>query len=408
MRTLGGVPHSSIDIGDALADVAHRLGQNKVAAEVYQALLPVAHRLGQMRPNDVDAAKPEVVLHGNLTAVLLGPEPARDVERTTQHIALMRGLIDRFPKALGLKEELAMDLAKAAAAFVVAGDLAQAADSYRESIEMREDILRGDPHNTGLQRGLIVANGNYARVLGVPWSPNLGRFAEARVAGAKAVAIARAMVAADPKDANARFDLAMSLSRLGSIEPEPDGARDSLAFLQEAIALMEPTLKSNPKALGIVSQLAVAYDFAGHRLESLGNPEEAAKQYQASSDVGRLLDPEHNAGRASVAGQDLALLYASSGDRAQAFDYARRALAEAERYAAAPSSDIRTASWARSYFVLASVHSRFGEFADARRAAEKALELWRLVRDPGVLALHQKAIEKASELLKKVETQDRP
>src|ERR1700685_4609266 len=99
MRTLGGVPHSSIDIGDALADVAHRLGQNKVAAEVYQALLPVAHRLGQMRPNDVDAAKPEVVLHGNLTAVLLGPEPARDVERTTQHIALMRGLIDRFPKA---------------------------------------------------------------------------------------------------------------------------------------------------------------------------------------------------------------------------------------------------------------------------------------------------------------------
>jgi tetratricopeptide (TPR) repeat protein len=350
-----------------------------------------------MRPHDLEFAKQEVLLHADLTRAAQGADTVRNIENSQQDLARMRDLISRFPQDKGLKTELAVDLAGLASALMLAGELDESAEAYRQSIEMREELLRGDPHNTGLQRGLIVANGNYARVLGVPWFQNLGRFSEARVAGQKAVAMARAMVAADPTDANARFDLSMSLSRLGSIEPEPEGVTASLSALQEAIALMEPVLKSNPKTMTIASQIAVACDSAGHRLESLGRMEEAAKQYQASLAAAVLLD---GAGPRIIALQDLALLSVTLGDRAQAFDYAGRALAEAERHAAAQKVESSTAHWARSYFVLASVHAKFGERGDARRAAEKSLELWHQIHSPRLLALHQKTIDEAGEMAK--------
>jgi hypothetical protein len=97
----------------------------------------------------------------------------------------------------------------------VVGELDRAAEFYRRSIQSREELLEVDPNNVGLQRSLIVVYGNYAAVLGAPWSPNLGRSEEARARAAKGVAIARAMVAADPQDATARLNLSMSLSKVG-------------------------------------------------------------------------------------------------------------------------------------------------------------------------------------------------
>jgi hypothetical protein len=50
--------------------------------------------------------------------------------------------------------------------------------------------------------------------------------------------------------------------------------------------------------------------------------------------------------------------------------------------------------------VLASVHAKFGERGDARRAAEKSLELWHQIHSPRLLALHQKTIDEAGEMAK--------
>jgi tetratricopeptide (TPR) repeat protein len=316
-------------------------------------------------------------------------------------MALMQNLMIRFPREKELKQEFGVGLAAAAAAIVVSGELDRAAEFYRQSIQLREELLAGDPNNVGLQQNLIVVYGNYAGLLGVPWSPNLGRAAEARTAAGKAVAIARAMVGADPQDATARFNLSMSLSRLGAIDPEPGAAAESLAILQEAISLMEPLAEANSKSANIAIALANAREYAGHRLEALHRNAEAAEQYMASFAAAETFLPSGSASAAvqAIAGQEaLALLYASQGDRARAIELARRAMSNAERHAAGQPSDTSAGHLARSYFVLASVHAKFSEWTDARRVANQAMDLWRPIRNPGVLALHRHAIADASAL----------
>lgn len=76
----------------------------------------------------------------------------------------MHGLTARFAQGKRLKEDFGIGLAVAAGAFLSASEFQQAAELFRQSIELREDLLRSDP-----------------------------------------------------QDANARIDLSTSLSRLGSI-----------------------------------------------------------------------------------------------------------------------------------------------------------------------------------------------
>jgi tetratricopeptide (TPR) repeat protein len=394
-----------IQIEDGLADTLFRLDNTKASAETYRALFPAAHRLGALRPADVIAAKQEAWQHLWLAQTVRRDESDLALDYTRQGIAMMRALLVHFPHDKILREDLAVGLAQAASIYIRMDELEQSAELYRQSIEMREELLRVDPHYAGLQRNLIVANGNYAVVLGAPWSTNLGRFADARAAAARAVTLARAMVASDPEDANARYDLAMSLNRWGSIEPEPGAAAASFASLREAIGLMEQTFKSGPKSNLISDQLAVAHEFAGHRLESLGRAEEAADQYLASlAETTAKFESPAMASRAKLqamnAQEALALLYASKGDRTQSFEYARRALADGEQFAAADHTEHRNAHLARALFVLGSVHSKFDEWAGAQPALERAMELWRPIRDRAIQRRDQTAIRQAGELLR--------
>ena len=392
-----------IQVEDARADVLSRIGQSAASGRLYEALLPVAHRLGQLRPDDVTAAKQEALQHLGLVEVLHLDDPAGTMRHSEPGMALMRSLLLRFPQDKVLREDYAEGLSGVASALTNVDQLERAADTFRQAIDLREKMLLDDPHNVTLQRNLIVANGNYAVVLGVGWAMNLGRSADARAAADRAVTLARVMVAADPRDANARYDLAMSLSRLGCVDPAPGETARSLANLEEAIASMEAAWKANPKSLQILNQLAVARQFAGMRLESLGRRDQAAQQYLAS--LADTAVPWDRAGlkeratvQAMVDRELLALLYASEGDRVRAFDNARAALDIARRYAAAQHSEHATAHLARALSVLASVHSTFGESGDAREAARKAIELWRPIHNPNILAWHRKAIEGASKL----------
>jgi tetratricopeptide (TPR) repeat protein len=390
-----------IEIENAQADLIYRSGRREAAAAAHAKLLPIAIRLGQLRPGDVDSAKQEVLLHWRLAVTTHYFDQAAALDHANRQMALMRDLIVRFPHETNLKQEFGEGLATAAGTMVFSGELERAAESYRQSSQLREDLAASDPNNVSIQQGLIVTYGNYATLLGVPWSPNLGRFAEARAAAGKAVAIARRMVAADPQDATARFNLSMILSRLGAIDPEPGGEAESLAILKEAIGLLEPVAKANPKSANIGVQLATLREYAGHRLEALDRNAEAVAEYQGSLAV---LEPFLSTGNASVAVQAiadheaLAQLYASLGDRAWSMEFARRAVSGSERHAATQPSETNAGHLAHSYFVLASVHAKFGDAAEARRVAKQAMELWRPIRNPGVLGMHRKEMEEASAL----------
>jgi tetratricopeptide (TPR) repeat protein len=388
-----------IQVEDSLADLLYQSGQNEAAAAAYKRLLPLAHRLGRMMPRDATAAKQEAFLHWRLAVSLRHAHPERGLEHANQQMALMRQLMTRFPKDQVLKEEFVAGLTTAASALSADGSLDRAAEYYRQAIQMREDLLRADPHSVSLQRNLVVNYSNYSALLGNPCFPNLGRPAEGRPLAARAVTLARALAAADPQDAAARFNLAMSLLRLGEIEPESN--QESLAALREAIAIMEPMARANPKSASIGVALAAAREYAGHRLESLGKTEEAAEEYEASLAVVESFLPSGSAAavtQAIAAEQALALVSAGKGDRQRALEYAHRAVAEGERHRD-KAPDLLLGRLAQSHWVLASVHATFGERDQARAAAERALEMWREVHNSGVLINYRKSMDDATVLL---------
>jgi tetratricopeptide (TPR) repeat protein len=390
-----------LEIEDSLAGLLYHSGRRAEAAAAYQSLLPEAHRLGGMRPRDVTAAKQESFLHLRLAAALHYDDAERGLEHAKQAMAQVRDLMQRFPADKSLKQDFGVGLAAVAASLVVAGELRRAEEFYRQSIELREDLLRDDPKDMTAKRNLIVVYGNYASILGVPWMPNLGRASDARAAAAKAVAIARSMAALDPQDQTARVNLAMSLFRLGSIDPEAGGSAASLAILREATEMFEPIVRSNPKSGGIAVGYATALEYTGHRLMAMGQPANAEAKYRASlAAVEAFLATGNSSAvvQQIACYQALASLYSSKADRKNAVDYAQKAVAAAVKYSEGQKTDTRVTHLARSYSVLATVYAKFGELENARLAASHALALWKPITHAGILEMNRKEIAEANAL----------
>jgi len=392
-----------VSVESSLADLVDRAGQREAAASALLTLLPIAHRLGLMRPSDLASAKQEALLHWRLADVLHYGNPPLALLHANSEIALLRGLIVRFPGESSLKQELGVALGMAAGTHMRMGELERAAELYSRSIQLREQLLVADPNNVSFQRGLLVTYGNYAGVLGVPFFPNLGRPQEARAACTKSLAMARQLANADPEDVNARVDVAASLTRLASIDPPPGAIAESLAQLREAIDLLEGVMKTNQKSANIVEKLALAQEYAGYRLESLGRSREAEEQYRRSLAES---EPFANSGNVTLISQAMAdqealsLLFASEGDRISALDFAGRAFALAQKLAVAPfMDDNNIGHMGRAYFILASVEAKFHDAVHGREMAQKAAATWRSIQNRSVLALHRKAIEDTAALL---------
>jgi len=379
----------------ALASLDGAANRRAQATRTLVALLPVARRLAPLRPADYEASAQEAEVEYHLADIVHYDDPRAALEHANRHLALRRDLLARFPREPDVKMQLGVALGMTAATHVTHGDLEQAADLYRQSIEIREQLLAADPNNVAVKRGLLVAYGNYCVVLGVPWLANLDRPAEARQACTRAVALARAMANADAQDVTARADLAATLVRLGSIDPSAGGVAESLANLREAVAILDPIAKSNRQGWHIASDLTIAREYAGHRLEALGRPAEAEEQYKQSLAFAESLV---NAGNLSMRAQlladeeALALLYANSGQRAAAYDFARRAMAVSQAPEAL-SQDVRNGRQARALFVLASVQAKFGESAAARDTVARAQAAWQAIHNRAVLTVHRRAIQ---------------
>ncbi len=393
-----------IEIEIGLAETMYRSGQIGPSEKAYLALVPLAHKLALLRPSELSLAKLEAVIDGRLGTVVHFTDATRGLEYSNLHIALIRDLIARFPRENSLQSDLSEGLSIAAGSYIPLGDLERAADFYQQSIRIREQLLTNDSSNLSMRRGLLVTYGNYAGILGIPWSPNLGRLTEARSTAAKGVALARELVAVDPQNSTATFDLAVSLSRLGMIEPATEGVGESLGYLQEALRLMEPIMQANPKSNTIAAQLTLAQEYVGHRLARMGQTAAAAEMFSRSL---ALADGVTSSGMPSITLQALtdeealALLYASTGDRTGAMDFAGRALRRAEAYSAADvKSEGRAGHLAHTYFVLASVRKAFADGEQAREAAERALTIWKPIQNRSVLTLHHAAIEEAQAMVR--------
>ncbi len=380
-----------LDIEIALADNMQEAGRPEAVA-LYNRLLPIAHRIAHVPGCNLECEKHESEIENQLAEAYLRVDDPRGLEHADREVELSRNMLASDPNNVELKRDVAISLSSAAAAQKTIGDLTKAAEDFRESIQIREALLHEQPHDVETHRGLFVAYGNYAAILGIPWSPNLGRPAEAREMGSKCVALARESVAADSQDATAKFDLAMALGRYGMIDPAPGETKRSLESIREAISLMGLAVKGNPDSSPYATQFALLLEYQGHRFETLGQMAEAIQSYRQSLEV---LKPFLTSGDSGVTRQEiaseeaLAMADASNGELAAALEIASRSAADAEKYTQAGPSDSRAGDLARAYATLAAVQQKCGNTIEARKSAERAMGIWKGIHNAGVLSIRR-------------------
>ncbi|MFZ1009590.1 MAG: hypothetical protein WAN65_22310, partial [Candidatus Sulfotelmatobacter sp.] len=397
-----------LEIERSVAELTVRNGRPLEGAHAYAALLPAAHRLGQMGPSNVEWAKQEAETLQRLSWALHNSfDFPGALARANQAITIWLDLVDRFPGDLDVKQQLGSAYASTAAG--ITDDPPAAAQYYDRSIRIREQILQARPEDMALHRDLLVVYGNYSRLLDTGWTDTPGRHAEARAYAEKSVALARGLAQADPRDMTAQYDLGVALSRLGMVQPAAEGLSESLEALREAIAIIEPVAGGNPKSASIAVQLAVAQDFAGRRLQSLGQMSAAAEQYRKSLATADSCTAAQSgfpscALQAFTDEEAIALLDADAGDHGAARALANSALAHAQAFADGdPKSERRIGHLAKAYFVLASVSRTAGDMKQARESAGQALTLWRTVHNASVLAAHRQAKEQAEAIQRELQ-----
>jgi tetratricopeptide (TPR) repeat protein len=398
-----------IKVKTGLAELSFVQTHSPTSVRMYLDLLPAARRLAQLQPSSPQAVKQEAEIEGDLALALQPTNSPAALDHAKRQIAVLTTLTGRFPQDRDLIQDLGESLASAAVPLKDLGSYTDAAESFERSIRTLEPLLEAEPHNAQTQRNLLGAYRDYCELLGVPWSANMGRSAEARSYCEKSVAMARELSGADPRDQTARFDVGFNLAELGMIDPEPNQVADSLRCLEESLRILDPIVRANPGSADIVLKVELVRQYLGLRLHRLGRLPEAADSFRqalAELDTMTHARPGQPSGTAVAVGNEdgLAEVYAEQGDGDAALTCAAKALARAQKYAAShPGQAPATGLLGAAFFELAWVEQKVGVWERASADAEHAASLWRSIgSDHGVLSVHRQARERAEALVREI------
>jgi tetratricopeptide (TPR) repeat protein len=397
-----------LQVEESLAELAVQSTNPAMGRDAFLKLLPLAHRVSQRGANSEITAKEE----GHVLFRLSYAESNRlghaeaGLEYVNRSIAVLMALAPRFPDNFDLKASLASMHAAAGQRLNQAGRLAESAADYEFAIREREELLVEHPNDIDLRQSLLVAYGNYAALLGMPWDANLGRVADARVFAAKSVAMARELARADSKDVNAQVNLGVAMSHTAMIDPEPGKVEESLKTLEDALTILEPIAKGSPKSAPLAGFVGITREYIARRLWSLNRSAEAEEMFRKSMEAAAMFRrPDGTFSPVSLqdmrSQQALARLYAETGNRQRAVQSADDALATVKTYLAADAtSDRRKSTLANAYFERASTFRILGDWEKARAEAEQAVSIWQGIHDPNALAQYREHLPQAEELLR--------
>jgi tetratricopeptide (TPR) repeat protein len=221
------------------------------------------------------------------------------------------------------------------------------------------------------------------------------------------LAIARRLAKADPDNQLAQYDVANALCFTASLDVPREQWAESLSMLREADAILQKLLAADPQSVSKLRALARAQEYEGRRSEGLGNRTEGIAYYRqslASADKGLARSPSDTSltSQALADEEALAGALALDGNRGAALDVAQKAIARVARISPAPGSesDLAIRRRAEAYRELGAVYATFGEWSDARAAAERALSAWRQLENTRSTMVVQAEADEAEQLLR--------
>ncbi|MBS1788044.1 MAG: protein kinase [Acidobacteria bacterium] len=317
-------------------------------------------------------------------------DPVNALESYRHEIRLAERRTKEFPGDVA-KMTLAMSHSRVAEPLISLGDLPGSLAGYRKSVELIDELLPNhatDPKYLRVRMIGLIWLGNLS---GNPRFINLGETQAALQYYRESLAIAEKLVAADPKDAFARRDLAGGHRLMGEILTldQPAQAveqfRQALGIVREMLAVTPDGTQLRRREAQYLKGQADAFRRLGDRQSALQNLLKAQKTWQdlLAHDATDLRI------RAELHGALLALADVSleSGDQDGALAHYREALSLAETPPVEQSADLYV-RWrlADSYAGLSRYHAvraasapigkRLDHWREARQYAEQSLNLW--------------------------------
>ncbi len=256
-------------------------------------------------------------------------------------------------------------------ALMYRGDLDAAERTGIEGVRIREAASAAEPGNAALRRVLANAYGDLGYVYFHSVFLSFGDWRTAAGYQKKSLAIARELAAADPSNAAAQSDLAISeIDYCSAVNPYAPAT--AIGYCRDGLRLA-----------GLWPQISAEDGLAelSLGLARLGRMPEALDALRSAIQIRRTLyerDPEHFAVRQKLlrGGLQMAALLRRTGDRAAALDRLRESVALAEELASAvPANPLARRDLADAYEELGS-YFEGRDRAQAQRWYRKCLDLW--------------------------------
>ncbi|MGE0812481.1 MAG: protein kinase [Vicinamibacterales bacterium] len=339
---------------------------------------------------------------------------SRDTERANEAAERAMTYAERLVALDGgdarARDGLATALNALGSARLVSSRLGEAADAFRRGIEVREALVAASPRDVDLRRGLLVSYGNLGDVLAGRNGQNLGDVAGGSEALRRAADLAHGLLADDPADRRARFDVVNAELRVGGVLADAAGHHaEALPHFEETDRLNAGLLAEEP-ASDRYGYLQLVLDRRmGATLAALGRRTDAAARLRrVVAAAPRLAEGPNgiNAREQLVLSlAELAGVLAAGGDpgAAAAADRAAAALVATPPQAPAAAAPAH-ATTARAYLTLAARAPRgrravllaaAGECLDRAEAAWRAAVLSPALEPRRAAALEALAADRA-------------
>ena len=263
------------------------------------------------------------------------------------------------------------------------GSLALRERMVKTALEYLDNLAKDAGDDPALQGELASAYERVGNVQG--WSSsggNLGNLSEALENYRKALAIREALVAANSKDAQARYELGKSYRRFGNMLGWAGDLTQAVDAYKKSLAVHESLIAASPPPdVELQRGLAATTNFLALELWRLGKTEEALRSYRRNLAIYQVLlaaNPADTQIRRALAQTHnrLGEILLETEDLAGALEHHREALALGEALSVKEPPKAETSrSLAASYAQFATTLVKGGDRAGALAACQKALAL---------------------------------
>lgn len=267
-------------------------------------------RLRAQKPNDLDLMNLSAgvaLYQGDLAASEGHPlDGLRDYQQARQ---IMENYC-RISPGKQARYQLHMVSVSEAESLAENGRYDEALARLRQSEPIIEGLLAEEPDNPKYIREKMGAANAESNIYDSEDQQNLGKPAEAIVAGRRYLALAQQLVNADPHNASARLSLAIANFQLsyplGKIDPP-----ESLRLAQNSLRILDEDLARSPDSYLLRSRRARALRYLAYALNRNSRPAEARDALEKAIGIQRQLlieTPSNAAERAQLEFSQKALL----------------------------------------------------------------------------------------------------